>query len=62
MIKVNENILLGAGGDYGDFQYVKAFIDQKMYVYFEFFILTSHILFVLNYESQKVLTNPLTYF
>lgn len=33
VIKVNDNILLGAGGDYGDFQYVKAFIEQKMCVY-----------------------------
>ncbi|KAL3286280.1 hypothetical protein HHI36_000789 [Cryptolaemus montrouzieri] len=30
VLKVNENIILGAGGDYGDFQYVKALIDQKI--------------------------------
>lgn len=30
VIKVNDNILLGAGGDYGDFQYVKDFIEQKI--------------------------------
>lgn len=30
VIKVNDNILLGSGGDYGDFQYVKGFIEQKM--------------------------------
>lgn len=30
VMKVNSNIILGAGGDYGDFQYVKALIDQKM--------------------------------
>jgi len=30
VIKVNQNIILGAGGDYADFQYVKSFIDQKI--------------------------------
>ncbi|XP_022913714.1 proteasome subunit beta type-4 [Onthophagus taurus] len=30
VMKVNKNIILGAGGDYGDFQYVKDFIDQKI--------------------------------
>lgn len=32
ILKVNENIILGAGGDYGDFQYVKDMIEQQMYV------------------------------
>lgn len=30
VLKVNDNIILGAGGDYGDFQYVKDLIEQKM--------------------------------
>lgn len=30
VMKVNDNIILGAGGDYGDFQYVKDLIDQKI--------------------------------
>uniref|UniRef100_A0A6P7G9K1 Proteasome subunit beta n=1 Tax=Diabrotica virgifera virgifera TaxID=50390 RepID=A0A6P7G9K1_DIAVI len=30
VIKVNQNIILGAGGDYADFQYVKSFIEQKI--------------------------------
>lgn len=30
VMKVNENIILGAGGDYGDFQYVRDLIEQKM--------------------------------
>lgn len=30
VIPVNQNIILGAGGDYADFQYVKSFIDQKI--------------------------------
>lgn len=30
IMKVNENIILGAGGDYADFQYLKNLIDQKM--------------------------------
>ncbi|KAJ3637339.1 hypothetical protein MTP99_000810 [Tenebrio molitor] len=30
IFKVNENIILGAGGDYADFQYVKAIIEQKI--------------------------------
>lgn len=30
VIKVNDNVILGAGGDYADFQYVKDFIDQKV--------------------------------
>lgn len=30
ILKVNENIILGAGGDYGDFQYIKDFVEQKM--------------------------------
>ncbi|XP_018324354.1 proteasome subunit beta type-4 [Agrilus planipennis] len=30
IIKVNDNIILGAGGDYGDFQYVKDLIEQKV--------------------------------
>lgn len=30
VMTVNENIILGAGGDYGDFQYVKDLIEQKM--------------------------------
>lgn len=32
IMKVNDNVILGAGGDYADFQYVKDFIDQKVYV------------------------------
>lgn len=30
ILKVNENIILGAGGDYGDFQYIKDFVEQKI--------------------------------
>lgn len=30
VMQINSNIILGAGGDYGDFQYVKALIDQKI--------------------------------
>ncbi|KAF5274807.1 hypothetical protein FQR65_LT00390 [Abscondita terminalis] len=30
IIKVNDNIIMGAGGDYADFQYVKDLVDQKI--------------------------------
>lgn len=30
VMKVNENIVLGAGGDYADFQYLENIIKQKM--------------------------------
>lgn len=30
VLKVNNNIIVGAGGDYGDFQYLKDIIQQKM--------------------------------
>lgn len=30
VMKVNDNIILGAGGDYADFQYVKDVIEQKI--------------------------------
>ncbi|KAK5647293.1 hypothetical protein RI129_002185 [Pyrocoelia pectoralis] len=30
IMKVNDNIIFGAGGDYGDFQYVKDLIQQKI--------------------------------
>nr|CAI5869233.1 unnamed protein product [Callosobruchus analis] len=30
ILQVNENILLGASGDYADFQYIKGFIEQKI--------------------------------
>lgn len=30
VIKINDNIILGAGGDYADFQYIKSLIEQKM--------------------------------
>ncbi|XP_066137620.1 proteasome subunit beta type-4 [Euwallacea fornicatus] len=30
IVKVNNNIILGASGDYADFQYVKDFIEQKI--------------------------------
>ncbi|XP_050316219.1 proteasome subunit beta type-4 [Anthonomus grandis grandis] len=30
IVKVNDNIVLGASGDYADFQYVKDFIEQKV--------------------------------
>lgn len=33
VLKINDNIILGAGGDYGDFQYVKDMIEQQMYVF-----------------------------
>ena len=29
IMKVNDNIILGAGGDYADFQYIKNLIEQK---------------------------------
>lgn len=38
VLKINDNIILGAGGDYGDFQYVKDMIEQQMYV-FHFFVM-----------------------
>lgn len=28
--KINDNIIIGAGGDYGDYQYLKTMIEQKM--------------------------------
>ncbi|CAG9859740.1 unnamed protein product [Phyllotreta striolata] len=30
VIEINPNIIMGAGGDYADFQYVKSFIEQKI--------------------------------
>jgi 20S proteasome subunit beta 7 len=30
VMHVNDNIILGAGGDYADFQYLKDVIEQKM--------------------------------
>ncbi|KAK4885997.1 hypothetical protein RN001_002268 [Aquatica leii] len=30
VMKVNDNIIMGAGGDYADFQYVKDLVDQKI--------------------------------
>lgn len=30
VLKINDNIILGAGGDYADFQYVQALIEQKI--------------------------------
>lgn len=30
LLKVNKNIILGAGGDYGDYQYLKDIIQQKI--------------------------------
>lgn len=30
IVKINENIILGASGDYADFQYVKDFVEQKV--------------------------------
>lgn len=30
LMKVNDNIIMGAGGDYGDFQYLKDLIEQKI--------------------------------
>lgn len=32
VIKINDNIIIGAGGDYADYQYLKTMIEQKMYV------------------------------
>lgn len=32
VMKVNDNIILGAGGDYADYQYLKSNIERKMYV------------------------------
>lgn len=43
VLKVNENIILGAGGDYGDFQYVKDMIEQKMYSNISFFYYFLHL-------------------
>lgn len=34
--KVNDLILLGSGGDYADYQYLKDIIDQKMWVFISF--------------------------
>lgn len=30
VFKINEHTILGAGGDYADFQFLKRHIDQKM--------------------------------
>ena len=30
VLKVNDNIILGAGGDYADYQYLKDVIEQKV--------------------------------
>lgn len=30
IVKINNNIILGASGDYADFQYVRDFVEQKM--------------------------------
>ena len=30
VMKVNNNIILGAGGDFADFQYLKSLIEKKM--------------------------------
>jgi len=30
LLKVNHRVLLGAGGDYADYQYLKSVIEQKM--------------------------------
>lgn len=32
ILKINDLILLGSGGDYADYQYLKDIIEQKMYV------------------------------
>lgn len=32
VMKVNDNIILGAGGDYADYQCLKSNIERKMYV------------------------------
>lgn len=32
VLKVNDNIVLGAGGDYADYQYLQSIIKQKVYV------------------------------
>lgn len=32
VMHVNDNIILGAGGDYADYQFLKDVIQQKMYV------------------------------
>lgn len=40
IVKINNNIILGASGDYADFQYVKDFVEQKVYVlYVKLYIL-----------------------
>lgn len=32
VMKVNDNIILGAGGDYADYQCLKSHIERKMYI------------------------------
>lgn len=32
VMKVNDNIILGAGGDYADYQCLKSNIERKMYI------------------------------
>lgn len=34
VMKVNDNIILGAGGDYADYQYLQSIIKQKVWVLF----------------------------
>lgn len=45
VLKVNDNAILGAGGDYADFQYVKDLIEQKMLVFHTIIYCTTDIFY-----------------
>lgn len=44
VMKVNDNIILGAGGDYADYQCLKSSIERKMYVLYIYLIIILTIL------------------
>ena len=39
ILKVNEKTVMGAGGDYADYQFLKSIIEQRVYVFGKFLIL-----------------------
>ena len=49
VMKVNDNIILGAGGDYADYQCLKSNIERKMYVkyIFNYYFITILLFFYL---------------
>lgn len=53
ILKINDKIILGAGGDYGDYQYVKDLIEQKMLVAIFFnFICTVVNFFIFSIDEE----------